>query len=193
MGLGLEFRPGLGEPCPDCTSRRHKTHITQTEICYPWHPWHGKEVIVHRSVKRWDKTVFHCRLADPACHKKLEVPQWMCDRAACCTMHLAEKPSVGCDHLRNLQSLLRDIAFTDCVAVPENQHPGLLEKADAETKTTETQSGQSTESIPSSSGNSSMAHSGRPGEGTDGSDVGAPDTPTSPPQDRSRRDPGGRR
>ena len=69
----------------------------------------------------------------------------MCDRAACCGMHLTEKPSVGCDDLRSLQSLLRDIAASDYVAVPENQHPGLLEKADAET--TETQSRKSTGSI----------------------------------------------
>jgi len=32
------------------------------ELLYPWHPWHGRRVFIHRSVNKAFPPTFHCSL-----------------------------------------------------------------------------------------------------------------------------------
>jgi hypothetical protein len=36
-----------------CTTLQRETHSTDcSELLYPWHPWHGRHVLIHRSVNK---------------------------------------------------------------------------------------------------------------------------------------------
>lgn len=72
-----------------CTTRQLKTHnteITEAEICYQWHPWYGRRVAVTGAHTWRGRRVLFC--ACEAGGRVLEVPQWMCDRAACSVMRV---------------------------------------------------------------------------------------------------------
>jgi hypothetical protein len=90
------------------TTQQHNTHITDVrEICYSWHPWHGRAVrVLARLVKR-GQAVAYCSLEDvPAC-RVLEVPLWMLDVAACCKIRASQTPFATAQSLRDLKEVLQ--------------------------------------------------------------------------------------
>jgi hypothetical protein len=69
----------------DCTTRQHKTHITDAvELLYAWHPWASQLVFVHRTVNKTAEAMFHCSLDSTSAGRLLQIPQWMFDAAAMC-------------------------------------------------------------------------------------------------------------
>jgi hypothetical protein len=90
------------------TTQQHNTHITDVrEICYSWHPWHGRAVRVHASLVRRGQAVAYCSLEDvPAC-RVLEVPLWMLDVAACCKTRASKPGFASAQSLRDLQEVLQ--------------------------------------------------------------------------------------
>ena len=161
-------------------------------MCYPWHPWYGKEVVIHRAVIGWDKSVFHCTLVGTEGVRCLEVPQWMFDRAVCSGMHLADAPSVECDQLRNLLSLLRDTAGPADVALQKNQHPVLIDKTDAKNKVSEVPFREPTGSVSVSSPDPALAKRADRGERASNPASGASVVSTSCPHSKQKPRPGGR-
>jgi len=117
----------LSRSAPDergrgCTSRQTKTHITEKrEICYPWHACYGQLVLIRKSNVRCDKAIFWCSIWRDGAQRSMEVPQWMFDRAVCCTMRLADGPVVSCSALLELKELLQGAAVTADPAVIQTQ------------------------------------------------------------------------
>jgi hypothetical protein len=132
-------RPAPAHRCLDgaagsYTTQQHKTHNSDIlEVCYLWHPWYGQNVHVFQSVTKGGQTVLRCAL--DASHRMREVPLWMFDRAACCTMRLTQMPWVGVEDLRQLQRLLLRGVVTS-PGVIQDQHPSSQAKGDADATNT---------------------------------------------------------
>src|ERR1700730_1483372 len=100
-------------PCPDdCvpndTTQQHNTHIRDLrEICYSWHPWHGRAVWVHATLVKRGRAVAHCSLEELQTSRVLEVPLWMLDVAACCKTRVSKPGFVSAQSLRELKELLQ--------------------------------------------------------------------------------------
>lgn len=122
-------RPGFGRTATDGDAPRRTTHqrnaqnTTTQDVQYPWHPWSGKRVIVVEGVKRSDRSVARCCLEDDENGRALELPHWMLDRAACCSMRASEVPVVRCADLRHLRDLLRQVTGAAERKVVENWCP----------------------------------------------------------------------
>ena len=103
-----ERLPSPGDSSHRDTTQQHNTHITDVrEICYSWHPWHGRAVRVHASFVRRGHRVAYCSLEDvPAC-RVLEVPLWMLDVAACCKIRVSEPAFTSAQSLRDLKEVLQ--------------------------------------------------------------------------------------
>jgi len=92
---------------PDCTTRQHNTHRTEErEVLYPWHPWFGRRVFVHEVLVRGNGRVFRCSETVQAAARRLAIPEWMFERAACCGMARAESPRVNRAALDGLKALI---------------------------------------------------------------------------------------
>ena len=134
--------------CHDCTSRQSNTHNTETqEICYLWHPWHGRSVFICQSFVKDGWRVFQCSLAEGDRFGTLRVPQWMFDRAVCCTMRLSAEPIASCEALLELKRLLCAVTATSGGAVLQPQHCSLTSKGDADATLTARTSHSSTRVI----------------------------------------------
>lgn len=92
-----------------CTTRLKNAHGTEfREVLYRWHPWFGLRVAVDEAVSRSDGVIFRCSLTGGS-GRRLELPAWMFDRAACRDCFpLATTPHVSTAGLRALSDLLRD-------------------------------------------------------------------------------------
>ena len=90
------------------TTQQHNTHITDvSEICYSWHPWHGRAVRVHASLVKRGQAVAHCSLEDVQACRVLEVPLWMLDVAACCKTRASKPGFASAQSLRDLKEVLQ--------------------------------------------------------------------------------------
>lgn len=119
------------------TSRQQNTHISEyREVCYPWHPWYGQSVLVRESFIRRGIAVCLCKIEGDRGRKSLEVPQWMLDRAICCSMKAVETPLVGVRDLVALKALLRNVALTASDELPQDQHRFSMLKGDADAELT---------------------------------------------------------
>jgi hypothetical protein len=128
---------GSSSPRPDAaehddTNTRHKTHSTELEVHYPWHPWFGLKVTTHRSCTRQGVACVSSALERDGRLLRLEIPGWMFDRATCAAMSLAEHPSVGVTHLQALKQLLPGAAGTGRQNLIETQHLDSSRKGDAD-------------------------------------------------------------
>src|SRR5262245_39055923 len=92
------------------TTTRHKTHNTELEVHYRWHPWFGLKVTTSRSCMRQAVVCLQATLEHDGRLQLLEMPGWMFDRATCAAMPLADHPTVGIKHLRALRDLLTSAA-----------------------------------------------------------------------------------
>ena len=105
-----------------CTTRSHKTHISdRREVCYRWHPWTGRPVLVVSTFTRAGRTMLRCRLNDDDPTPPLELPDWMFDRVACGRMNLTTAPFVTLEHLLALRALLRGQS-------PAARHPNRVQE-----------------------------------------------------------------
>jgi hypothetical protein len=106
---GTEERyPSLDGSSRHETTQQHNTHITDVrEICYSWHPYHGRAMRVHASLVKRGHAVAYCSLEDaPAC-RALEIPLWMLDVAACCKTQASKPGFASAQSLRDLQEVLQ--------------------------------------------------------------------------------------
>jgi hypothetical protein len=105
--------PGPSAAGPGCTTRPHKTHISdRREVCYPWHPWAGRHVLVVSTFTRAGRAMLRCQLASDDRGPPLELPDWMFDRASCDRMRLAPSPVASADSLLALRVLLNGVGPT---------------------------------------------------------------------------------
>ena len=124
--------PDPGENCD--TTTRHKTHSTELEVYYPWHPWFGLKVTTNRPFTRRGVARVYATLEHEGRLQQLEMPGWMFDRATCAAMPLADHPSVGVNHLRALSELLKAAVGTKGENLIETQHLDSSRKGDADEK-----------------------------------------------------------
>ena len=105
------------------TSRQRNTHsIESREVCYTWHPWCGRIVAVHKTFARNGLVVSHCRIEENSEARYLEIPQWMFEPTICRRMQVAAVPTVSCEALRELKSLLQCALIPDTDVVLQAQH-----------------------------------------------------------------------
>ena len=77
------------------TTRLQNTHGTEErEVLYPWHPWVGCIVQIHKVVEKASGNVARCSREGAAVCRALELPTWMFDRAACAPMRMDARPRV---------------------------------------------------------------------------------------------------
>jgi hypothetical protein len=90
------------------TTQQHNTHITDVrEICYSWHPWHGRAVRVHANLVKRGRSIAYCSLEDVPTCRVLEVPLWMLDVATCCKTRLSQPGFASVQSLRELKDVLQ--------------------------------------------------------------------------------------
>ncbi len=95
------------------TTRQPNAHrTTQRELLYPWHPWAGHQVHIHKVIDKNDATVFRCSLSGRASDRWLEVPAWMFDRVSSARWQITAAPYVEFAALGALAVLLRDTSTT---------------------------------------------------------------------------------
>jgi hypothetical protein len=177
---------------PGCTSRQTKTHITETrEVCYPWHPCYGQTVLIRKLFVRCGDAVCRCGIWRQGSRRSMEIPQWMLDRAICCTMRLNQKPAVSYPTLLELKELLQRAAVTGDPAVIQPQHHSSMLKGDADEMVTRSSSHASAGIVPSSPENPGLEDTtaGSPTESNLA--VSANATPTSHKPLRLQKDTGG--
>ena len=95
------------ESGPRGTSGQSNTHSTGSrEIGYPWHPWCGRSVWIHRKVVKHGRAVYRCSLEPNHEAQLFEVPQWMFESSACCQVHSA-KMRASSHRVSSVRSSLR--------------------------------------------------------------------------------------
>jgi hypothetical protein len=135
LGAGtVSGYPFLGGFARRDTTQQHNTHITDVrEICYSWHPWHGRAVRVHASLVKRGQAVAHCSLEDLQTCRVLEVPLWMLDIAACCKNRASKTGFASVQYLRDLKEmLLAARPLTQASIAPETQPRYLLKAGGAD-------------------------------------------------------------
>jgi hypothetical protein len=171
------------------TSSQLNTHnIKLRDVCYPWHPWYGRSVVIHDAFVRHGQAVLRCTLEHEEHSRALDIPQWMFDRALCCMMRMAERPWVSLGTLRDLQTLLYHQSSTRDVGVLQDQHRSSPAEGDADA--TSTQSSLRTVGVIAAA--SSTAHLADPASGHPRGYHMAPDPSATPGSERPRHQrPGG--
>ena len=183
----------LDESVPDCTNRQPNAHITkQREVCYPWHPWFGRMVTIREVLTRRHQTVFHCRPEPDDGRKALAIPEWMFDRAGCCTMQLALKPRVSGEVLCQLAALL-GWAADDEGMVLQDQYPCSTSARKTDVWRTPSPQGCSNRSFPSTPANAGLVDATESDPGANGGLTGTPAAGTSEVMSPRRADRGAQR
>src|SRR5467141_845787 len=117
------FLQGKVRASPLVQADNQNTHSTESrEIRYPWHPWCGRSVWIHRKVVKGGRAVYRCSLEPNHEARLSEVPQWMFESGACCQVHSAEKPAVNCAALLDLKLLLHHTRSPARTIVLQAQH-----------------------------------------------------------------------
>lgn len=131
----------------DCAVPLQKTHSTPFElrqVCYPWHPWHGRDALTRRAGGAHADVAFLCRLPEtPVDTMLVEVPRWMFDAAECATMQLVDQPHVDCGTLRNLKRTITEqhVSVRAAMLQPQGSWQaghGDIDGNDSTSKTTDT-------------------------------------------------------
>src|SRR5215468_10027672 len=100
--------PGNREHGLGGTTQQHNTHIRDIrEVCYSWHPWHGRPVWVHATLVKRGQAVAHCSLEEIQPSRVLEVPLWMLDAAVCCKARASKPGFASAQSLRELKEVLQ--------------------------------------------------------------------------------------
>lgn len=91
-------------------------------VCYRWHAWHGRTVLIRSAVIKGEQAVYRCTLEASLDQRPLEIPQWMLDAAACCRIELSSVPIVTIQALRELGELLAVARRPQACAVLQPEH-----------------------------------------------------------------------
>jgi hypothetical protein len=141
----------------DCTSHQHNTHIRERrEICYPWHPWHGRKVWVHTTLIKRGRAVAHCSLEDVQPFRVLEVPLWMLDVAVCCKIRVVKSGLANVESLRELRALLHSAQPARGDIALEAQHRYLLDAGGADVNVADSRGTPSTPVVCSSASQAAL-------------------------------------
>jgi hypothetical protein len=117
-GSSLKACCNISPPCSLSSSgtpsalanRSQNTHRSSFEVkvlLYPWHLWHGQNVLTRKASGIHADLAYLCVLADASPDARLaEIPRWMFDAATCTAVRLERTPSVDCAALRGLRGLL---------------------------------------------------------------------------------------
>jgi len=129
-----ERSPSPGDCVPCDTTQQHNTHNRDLrEICYSWHPWHGRSVWVHATLVKRGRAVAHCSLEDVQTSRVLEVPLWMLDVAACCKTRVSKPGFASAQSLRELKEVLQSVLpRAQAHDTSEAQHRYLLDAGGAD-------------------------------------------------------------
>jgi hypothetical protein len=138
--LAVRLEKGRGEGCPypggsvqNDATQQHNTHIRDLrEICYSWHPWHGRAVWVHATLVKRGRAVAHCSLEEFQTSRVLEVPLWMLDVAACCKTRVSKPGFASAQSLGELKEVLQSALPRAQADRPETQHRYLLDAGGAD-------------------------------------------------------------
>jgi hypothetical protein len=104
-------RPGRDGSELDCRTERCETHVTEAlEVLYPWHPWFGRVVYIHKVIEHGGQRIFRCDPSEKQTARCMDVPAWMFDRAACLRVRRADTPRVELGALICLKALLAELA-----------------------------------------------------------------------------------
>ena len=161
------------------TSRQSNAHSTESrEIRYPWHPWYGRPVWIHRAFVKAGQAVYRCSLEQNLVGPLLEIPQWMLDSGACCRVHGAENPAVDCAALQDLKLLLHRGRSPARDLVVQAQHPSAPGGADA--RITESTEGSAKRIVSPTPAESGLAKATARNQTTDRGTTGATAAPTQP-------------
>ena len=140
----------------DTTQQRNTHNIESREVRYPWHPWCGRVVAVHQTFAKNGWVVSHCSIEENAEARHLEIPEWMFDPVICRRTQLAAVPTVSCEALLDLKSLLRCAPCPDTDVVLQPQHRSLLSPGGADAKIIKSQ-GRSIHTVSSTTQKSGLA------------------------------------
>jgi hypothetical protein len=126
--------PGNRECDPHDATQQHNTHIRDLrEICYSWHPWHGRAVWVHATLVKRGRAVAHCSLEDIQTSRVLEVPLWMLDVVACCKTRVSQPGFASAQSLRELKEVVQSaLPRAQAYDTSEAQHRYLLDAGGAD-------------------------------------------------------------
>jgi hypothetical protein len=185
--------PATDGDAPRHTTSQHKTHNTATcDVHYPWHPWFGHRVLIIEHLNRCDRSVARCRREGDDSGRALELPHWMLDRAACCTLRLADAPVVRATDLRRLRDLLRQASGSHQCGAVQDRYPSSSPGGITDGPTTRSRTPDPTGPVSSSPDDTSL---GAAPIGCSAKGCG-PDGPIAPPASpvrrRGRSRPGGR-
>jgi hypothetical protein len=108
------------------------------------------KVFVHRKMHKNGRSVFRCSLKEAKKCPRIEIPEWMLDRAQCSLMKLAEEPYVNCLALTELRKLLNETACTSSKYEVKHQQCSLRKQGGADAKCKTISSSRADLSIPSS-------------------------------------------
>ncbi len=104
------------------------------ELRYPWHPWHGRRVWILRFSARGGTPVFQCSLEPDSRMRLLEIPQWMFDASAICSIRLAASAIASCEALHEIKELIGPHGVTGTVKVLQAQHQSLSHTGGSDAK-----------------------------------------------------------
>jgi len=126
---------------------------------YPWHPWHGEPVRIHRFSERNGLPVFHCSL-DPSSDKRLlEIPQWMFDASVVCLVTLSSFPLASCEALRELKELISPSGVVGSGDVVQARHQSLSHRGGSDAQPSEVTPSKPTAVVPSTDRDASLGES----------------------------------
>ena len=92
-----------------CRTRRQNAHVTERlEVLYPWHPWFGVTVHVHKMIEKGLSGTLLCSVNGAVSGRWVELPAWMFDRAVCQAITLVNSPRVHSAALQDLRKLLME-------------------------------------------------------------------------------------
>ena len=115
--------PCLDDSSRDDSARQHSAHNREfLELHYPWHPLHGRGILV-RGRRKWGKhTAVRFKVEDEPQRVWTELPVWMFDRAVCSRMRLTDRPRVHWKALVELRQLLDETVCAPPLARVQDQH-----------------------------------------------------------------------
>jgi len=114
------------------TTRQCNTHNTETRfLCYPWHPWYDRAVVIRHAMVKGNLAIFRGQLEPDERTKSLEIPQWMFDPVVCSAMHLQATPRVSIDTLLDLKALFADTTVYTDSAVLQAEPQCLIPRGEA--------------------------------------------------------------
>lgn len=99
----------MAAACAVAPQKTHNIVFEPMRLCYPWHPWYGRNILTRAAGGAHAYSTYFCKLPEaPVDAMLVEVPRWMFDAAHCARMRTAELPHVDCAALRALKCTIAE-------------------------------------------------------------------------------------